>query len=68
MLGKKLILQLLYYGTFVPWFLYLCASSILRAVVILLENDVFKLLIYLDIYIFVCGGILPARRVEASQH
>ena len=33
--------------------------------VILLEN-VFKLSIYLDIYIFLCVGILPAWSVEAS--
>ena len=34
---------------------WILASSILTVLLILLENDVFKLLIYLDIYIFVCG-------------
>ena len=42
------------------------ASSILMVLVILLENDVFKLSIYLDIYIFLSVGILPAQNVEAS--
>ena len=34
--------------------------------VILLENDVFKLSIYLDIYIFLCVDILPAQSVKVS--
>ena len=44
---------------------WISASSILMVLVILLEN-VFKLSIYLDIYISVCVGILPAQSVEAS--
>ena len=39
---------------------WIFASSILMVLVILLENDVFKLSIYLDIYIFLCVGILLA--------
>ena len=34
---------------------WIFASSILMVLVILLENDFFKLAIYLDIYFFVCG-------------
>ena len=46
---------------------WIVASSILMAFVVLLENDdVFRLSIYLDIYFFSCVGILPARSVEAS--
>ena len=36
------------------------------ALVILLENDGFKLPIYLDIYIFFCVGTFPAQSIEAS--
>ena len=43
----------------IPGF-WIFASSILMVLVILLENDVFKLSIYLDIYIFLCVGILLA--------
>ena len=45
---------------------WIFASSILMVLVILLENDVFKLSVYPDINIFLCVGILPARSVEAS--
>ena len=43
---------------------WIFASFILIVLLILLEN-VFKLSIYLDIYIFLCVGILPAWSVEA---
>ena len=43
---------------------WILSSFILMVLVILLEN-VFKLSIYLDIYIFLCVGILPAWSVEA---
>ena len=45
---------------------WIFASSILMVLVILLENDVFKLSVYLDIYIFLCVGILLAQSVETS--
>ena len=45
---------------------WIFASSILMVLVFLLENYVFKLSIYLDIYIFLCVGILPVQSVEAS--
>ena len=43
------------------------ATFILMVFVILLENDdVFKLLVYLDIYLFIYLGILPTQSVEVS--
>ena len=45
---------------------WIFASSILMVLVILLENDVFKLSVYPDINIFLCVGILPAQSAEAS--
>ena len=46
---------------------WIVVSFILMVFVILLENDdVFRVSIYLDTYFFSCVGILPARSVEAS--
>ena len=55
------------HGAFVPHGFLIVASSILIVFDILLENDdVFKLLIYLDMYIFSCVSIMVTRSVEAS--
>ena len=45
---------------------WIFASSILMVLVFLLGNYVFKLSIYLDIYIFLYVDILPVQSVEAS--
>ena len=46
---------------------WIVASSTLMVFIILLENDdAFKLSIYLDIYFFSCVGILPVQSVEVS--
>ena len=45
---------------------WIIASSILIVFAILLEYDVFKLSIYLDLYFSYCVGILLTRRVDAS--
>ena len=45
---------------------WIFASSILMVLVFLLGNYVFKLSIYLDIYIFLRVDILPVQSVEAS--
>ena len=46
---------------------WIVVSSILIVFVIMLENDdLFKLLLYLDIYFFSCVGILPARSAHSK--
>ena len=46
---------------------WIVASSILIVFALLLENDdVFKLPIYLDLFFFSCVGILLTGKVEAS--
>ena len=47
------------------WLLDRCVLH-LDSLVMLEKDDVFKLSIYLNIYLFSCVGILPVRSVEAS--
>ena len=47
------------------WFVDRCVVHL--GFLILPENDVFKLLIHLDIYFCSCVSILPAGSVEASR-
>ena len=51
-LRKTLILQLLYHGSVFIYSFWIVASSILIVLVIILENDIFKLYFYLNIYFF----------------
>ena len=44
----------------------LCPPFLMVFVILLEKDDVFKLLIYLDVYFFPCVSILPAGSVEAS--
>ena len=68
-LRKTLNLQLLYHGrVFLFMVFFIVAYSILIVYVVMLENDdVFKLPIYLNICFFhSCVGILPTRSVKTS--